>query len=100
MKKRQKGRSQNEIIKELAEKFNLPLNQTKKFIDGFAEVITNDLKTYGMVNLPHLGKLKTRERAAHDGRNPRTGSTVKVPAKVGVFFKSKKELSNQLMHQD
>ena len=96
MRRGKKARSQNEIIKELAVKCNLPLNQTKKIVDHFAEVITSDLKTYGLVNLPHLGKLKTHEKAAHLGRNPRTGKTVEVPAKVRVLFKAKKTLAENI----
>lgn len=96
MKKREKTRSQSEIIKELAGKYGLSLAQTKQFINSFAEVMANDLKTYGTVIIPHLGKLKTRVRAAHQGRNPRTGSMVEVKAKTVVIFKAKKELISRL----
>lgn len=96
MKKREKTRSQSEIIKELAGKYGLSLIQTKQFINSFAEVMANDLKTYGTVIIPHLGKLKTRVRAAHRGRNPRTGSMVEVKAKTVVTFKAKKELISRL----
>ena len=41
--------------------------------------------------LPGLGKLKTKDRAARMGRNPRTGEAVTIPARrVAVFVPSEK----------
>jgi integration host factor subunit beta len=43
-----------------------------------------------------FGAFSTRAREARTGRNPRTGSIVKVDAKAVPYFKPGKELRNRL----
>ncbi len=53
-------------------------------------VVTDTLQNGGNVTLPGLGSLKTVQRAARTGRNPRTGTALDIPAcKVAKFTASK-----------
>lgn len=48
------------------------------------------------VPLPGLGSLKPVTRRAREGRNPRTGKALKIPAKKTVKFAASKALKEAL----
>jgi integration host factor subunit beta len=52
------------------------------------------------VELRGFGAFSAKERQARNGRNPRTGETVKVDAKRLPFFKSGKGLRERLNSDD
>jgi DNA-binding protein HU-beta len=54
---------------------------------GLAEVTAKSLRAGSDVLLLGIGKLNTRERPAHTGRNPQTGEPVEIPSKVVVTFR-------------
>lgn len=58
-----------------------------------ADGITNELKNSGIVNIPGVGKLRVVHKEARQGRNPRTGETVQIPAKNVVTFKMSSTLA-------
>jgi len=58
--------------------------------------ITDALTQGKRVELRGFGTFSVKHRAARDGRNPRTGTDVKVEEKWVPFFKSGKELRDRL----
>jgi len=46
----------------------------------------------GSIILRGFGSFRVKEKKARDGRNPKTGAKVKVPAKRVPFFKAGKDL--------
>jgi nucleoid DNA-binding protein len=94
--KKNKARSQNEIIKEIARSFGCSLAQAKRYLLSLAGIMAEDLRNYGAVNLPQIGKFTKHIQAPHKGRNPKTGETVQVPAKLRVLFKAKKNLTDKI----
>lgn len=48
------------------------------------------------VHLPGLGTFTAVTRAARQGRNPRTGSPVQIPARQAVHFSAAKALADSL----
>ncbi len=58
--------------------------------------IADQLAAGGRVELRGFGAFSVRERAARQGRNPRTGAAVPVAAKRAVHFKAGKELRDRL----
>ena len=58
--------------------------------------IVNAMKDGGRVELRGFGAFTTKERIARTGRNPRTGTAVKVDAKRAAAFKCGKELRVRL----
>lgn len=56
--------------------------------DNIAQALSSGDK----VELRGFGSFTIRTRASRQGRNPRTGENVKVPAKKVPFFKPGKEL--------
>ncbi len=48
------------------------------------------------VEIRGFGSFSLKYREAREGRNPRTGETVKVPAKYVPYFRAGKEIREQL----
>jgi DNA-binding protein HU-beta len=48
------------------------------------------------VSIAGFGSLVTRKRAGRDGRNPRTGETIKIAPSINVAFKAGKALKDKL----
>ncbi len=55
-------------------------------------VITKSLKNKQNVTLVGFGTFEDKDRAARDGRNPKTGETIKIPATTVPNFKAGKVL--------
>ncbi|NOR71607.1 MAG: HU family DNA-binding protein [Methylomarinum sp.] len=74
---------------------------SKKTIDNvlnhLATVIHQELANGGEVTLPGLIKLSVTERAARQGRNPRTGAVVDIPAKRVPKMKALKALKDGIV---
>jgi DNA-binding protein HU-beta len=75
-----------ELIRELAEDFELPRRQIAELVDTILEKMTAMLKKGEKVQLAPFGQFKVRNRPARMARNPQTGEPVKVPAKRVMRF--------------
>ena len=75
-----------ELVRELAEDFEMPRRQVAEIIDAILEKFTAELKAGGKVQLTPFGQIKVRDRAARIARNPQTGEPVKVPARRVMRF--------------
>src|ERR1700722_6700506 len=73
--------TKNELVRELAEDFELPRKQMAELLEALLEKMTPVLKSGDKVALPPFGQFRVRDRAARIARNPQTGEPVKVPAK-------------------
>lgn len=60
------------------------------------ENITADLKQQGFCNIPGVGKLVVKDRAARPGRNPATGEAMTIPAKKVVTFSPSQTLKDAI----
>ena len=68
----------------------------KKALESFLDNVGSSLKGGGRVSLVGFGSWSVSKRAARDGRNPRTGATIKIAAKNVVKFKAGAELSGSV----
>ena len=59
----------------------------RKAIDAIITVTKEELKKDGKVALVGFGSIGVSERPARQGRNPRTGKSIKIAAKKIVKFK-------------
>lgn len=76
----------SELVRELAQEFEIPRRQVDELVTGMLDKITNVLKSGDKVQLTPFGQFKVRDRAARIGRNPMTGEPVKIPAKRVLRF--------------
>ena len=88
---------QTEFIQALSEVIGQNKKDTKTFIDAFIELIVKTVKSGDEVALPELGKFLLKKSPAREGRNPMTGETVKIAAKVTPKFRPSKKFKEALL---
>ena len=78
----------SELIEAIAEKAGLTKVEAGKALDATFEVIANELEKGEKVPVAGPGTFKLSSRAAREGRNPKTGETIKIAASTSVSFKA------------
>jgi len=68
----------------------------ENIVNTIVDEITAALADGNRVELRGFGAFSVKNRPARVGRNPRTGTTVKVDEKAVPFFKSGKEMRERL----
>lgn len=81
-----------ELINALAEKAGMTKVDARKAIDSFLDVAKTELKNDGKIALVGFGTISVAKRPARQGRNPRTGKTIKIAEKKVVKFKAASNL--------
>lgn len=81
-----------DLIAAMAEESGLTKVDSKKALDAFLKVSAETLKKGDRVTLVGFGSFVVGTRAARTGRNPRTGTTIKIKAKKVVKFRPSIEL--------
>lgn len=77
-----------ELVEAVAEAAGLTKVDATKAIDATFAAITDALVNGDKVPLVGFGTFGVSKRAAREGRNPRTGETVKIAARNAVTFKA------------
>jgi len=85
-----------ELVQFIAENADLTKADAGRALDAMVEGITKGLKESGKVTLVGFGTFTAKERAAREGRNPQTGETVKIAARVVPGFKAGNKLKDSL----
>ena len=88
--------SKQELIDGIAEKAGLTKADAGRALDAFMASVTEALKKGDKVALVGFGTFEAKKRDARDGRNPLTGETVHIPAKVVPTFKAGSKLKDAL----
>lgn len=76
-----------ELVEAVATKAGLTKADAARAVDATFEVITGALAKGDKVPLVGFGTFAVSKRKAREGRNPRTGETVKIAARKAVTFK-------------
>jgi DNA-binding protein HU-beta len=76
-----------DIVNHLAETVDISKRQAGDTFDALIDYITETLQSGDRVQIAGFGTFSVVERAAREGRNPRTGETIPIPASKGVKFK-------------
>ena len=85
-----------ELIAAMAAKTGETKKAAEASVNAFVEVVTESLKKGEKVQLVGFGTFETRERAAREGRNPRTKETISIPASTVPVFKAGKEFKERV----
>ena len=85
-----------ELVEFIAEKADLTKADATRALDAMMEGVTKGLKKEGKVTLVGFGTFTAKKRAAREGRNPQTGETVKIAARVVPGFKAGSKLKDAL----
>jgi DNA-binding protein HU-beta len=72
--------TKNELIAAVADKASLTKTSAASAVDATFDAITASLKKGGEVKIMGFGNFRVVRRAAREGRDPRTGTPVKIRA--------------------
>ena len=86
--------NKNDLVVAVAEKADLSRADAGKAVDGVFEAIEGALKSGDEVRLIGFGTFSVAERAASQGRNPRTGEPIQIKASKQPKFKAGKGLKD------
>ncbi len=84
--------NKSELINQIAESADINKKEADAALNAFMAAITDTLEKDDKVTLIGFGTFSVSKRAAHDGRNPQTGKTIKIPAKNVAKFNVGKKL--------
>lgn len=68
------------LISAMAEKSGLSKTDSEKALNALLDIISDEMKSGGKVQLIGFGTFEVAERAAKEGRNPATGEAMTIPA--------------------
>lgn len=81
-----------EFVRAVAERTGSSQAEADKSVDAAIAVISEALARGDEVKLPGFGTFQVTERAATEGRHPRTGEKIAIPAAKQPKFKAFSEL--------
>ena len=85
-----------ELITSMAEKSQLTKKDAETALKAFIDSVQEALENGEKVQLVGFGTFETRERAAREGRNPRTKETINIPASTVPVFTAGKEFKERV----
>ena len=89
--------TRNEIIQNLSLSFpQFPLKDIDLTIRVILDKLSHTLTQGGRVEIRGFGSFALNHRPPRKGRNPKTGTTVMIPAKYVPHFKPGKELRERV----
>ncbi len=86
--------NKTELVAAMAEQAGLSKKDAEAALKAFTDVVANELKADGKVQLVGFGTFEVSERAAREGRNPQTGETMTIAASKAPKFKAGKALKD------
>ena len=88
--------NKSELIEAIAQEADISKAAATKALDGMMNAVTNALKKGDTVTLVGFGTFYVGERAARQGRNPRTGEALTIAAAKTPKFRAGKALKDAL----
>lgn len=86
--------NKTDLVNAVAESAGFSKKDAEKAVAAVLDSVTNALIAGDKVQLVGFGTFEVRERAAKQGRNPRTGETMEIPASKLPAFKAGKALKD------
>jgi DNA-binding protein HU-beta len=86
--------NKNDLVAAVAAQAELSKADAAKAVDAVFQAITEALQKNDEVRLVGFGTFSVAERAATEGRNPRTGAKITIPASKQPKFKAGKGLKD------
>jgi DNA-binding protein HU-beta len=88
--------NKKELIESIAGAADISKAAAEKALNGTLAAIAESLKKGDKVTLVGFGTFSVNKRKARSGRNPQTGTTIKIPAKKIAKFKAGSKLSEAI----
>ena len=88
--------NKTELIVAMAKQAEISKKDAEKALKAFTDVVADELKKGGKVQLVGFGTFEVSERAAREGRNPQTKETIQIEASKAPKFKAGKALKDMV----
>ena len=88
--------NKTELVAAMAEQAGLSKKDAEKALKAFTDVVAEELKKGEKIQLVGFGTFEVSERAAREGRNPRSGETMTIAACKAPKFKAGKALKDAI----
>lgn len=88
--------NKTELTAAVAEQAGISKKDAEKALKAFTDVVAEELKNGGKVQLVGFGTFEVSERAAREGRNPQTKESITIPASKAPRFKAGKALKDMV----
>lgn len=88
--------NKTELIAAMADQAEISRKDAEKALKAFVDVVSDELKKDGKVQLVGFGTFEVSKRAAREGRNPQSGAVMQIPASKAPKFKAGKALKDSL----
>ena len=88
--------NRNDLVDAVAATANLTKADAATAVDAMLDAITASLKSGNEVRLAGFGTFVVTNRAASEGRNPRTGEKIQIPASKQPKFRAGKGLKEAI----
>ncbi|HNY97742.1 MAG TPA: HU family DNA-binding protein [Candidatus Pacearchaeota archaeon] len=86
--------TKQELAEKLADKEGMPKTKAEEIINFIIDEITKTLVKGDEVVITGFGKFVVSKKPQRQGRNPKTGETVTIPAKTVPKFRAGKALKD------
>lgn len=86
--------NKTELVAAVAVEAKLSKKDAEAALKAFIDVVSQELKNDGKIQLVGFGTFEVSKRAAREGRNPQTGKTMKIKACKAPKFKAGKALKD------
>ena len=88
--------NKTQLIDVVATKTDLTKKKAEEVVNAVNEAITEALKAGDKVQIIGFGTYEVKERAAREGRNPKTGETITIAASKAPAFSAGKALKDAI----
>ncbi|MGA3306491.1 MAG: HU family DNA-binding protein [Stellaceae bacterium] len=88
--------NRNDLVDAVAATANITKADAATAVDAVLDAITASLKSGTEVRLAGFGTFVVTNRAASEGRNPRTGEKIQIPASKQPKFRAGKGLKEAI----
>ena len=86
--------NKTELVVAMAEKTELSKKDAEKALKAFTDVVAEELAKGEKIQLVGFGTFEVVDRPAREGRNPKTGESMKIAASKAPTFKAGKALKD------
>ena len=86
--------NKTELVAAIAEKTELSKKDAEKALKAFTDVVADELAKGEKIQLVGFGTFEVADRPEREGRNPKTGETMKIAASKAPKFKAGKALKD------
>ena len=88
--------NKTQLVESVVEKTGLKKKEAEAAVNAMTDAIAEALKAGDKVQLIGFGTFEVKERGAREGRNPRTGETIKIAASKHPSFTAGKALKDSV----